>query len=241
MLQEEFLGDYVLDLVLYCSNTMIRRTMSDQIYVLTSRCSQGKTEELLRYFLKRQFDILTDNNDSLQMYANQSNDFFQLLCRLLSFAHVKRCITSNIHDELDRQIVWLKRVSNPTNDILLRGHLNVAKELIQLENFEQKRFYGIEQKLIEQLIEEFIFPASTLLYQLHLKKSNELDMNEIEEPPAPICQSSASLSAAFDLLVALATDCYENLLLIEGYLNKMLHTGKKNSTNFVFHLRFSTE
>jgi hypothetical protein len=95
-------------------------------------------------------------------------------------------------------------------------------------------------------IEQFLFPASTLLYNFRLLRrkrlskqsihqndtinnnndeDNELDL--LKEPPIAICQTPMSTLAAFDLLVVLGTNCIENLKLIDKYITDLFYTGKK--------------
>ena len=118
------------------------------------------------------------------------------------------------------------------NEHLLRGHLNLAKELLQFQTNEHKRFVGIEQALIQQIIEQFLFPASTLLYQFRLikqrclsKRSEENEDIELKEPPISICQTPMTISAAFDLLVILETNCLDNLKLIDRDMTELFSSG----------------
>jgi hypothetical protein len=82
-------------------------------------------------------------------------------------------------------------------------------------------------------MEQFLFPASTLLYQFrslkekHLsKQSIDNEDNELKEPSLPICQSPMATSAAFDLLVILGTNCIDNLKLIDKYMTDLFYSGK---------------
>lgn len=68
-----------------------------------------------------------------------------------------------------------------------------------------------EVNFIDFILDEFIFTASK---SLCLLQNNVQDIEEID----PICSTSASLIAAYELLVALCTECAENL----GLLNQSL-------------------
>ena len=224
---------------------MIRYSASEQISLLTSRCSQGQCEAMIRFVVEKQFQLLNQSSETLKSYSSQSNDFFLLLCRLLSYAYLHQITPSNIDQQLNDEIFYLKNVSLPIDDNLLRGHLNIAKELLQFQSTDRKRFYGIDQMLIQQIIEQFLFPASTLLFNFRLLRrkrlskqsihnidesslnqdeDNELDL--LKEPPVAICQTSMSTHAAFDLLVVLGTNCIENLKLIDKYITDLFYTGK---------------
>jgi ubiquitin carboxyl-terminal hydrolase 9/24 len=223
-----------MDLVLYCHYSSIRRTASEQIFILTTHCSQGQTEHLLKYLIDKQFQIFNKHSNDLKKYSSYSLDFFLLLCRLLSFAYANNILPSNTDQQLNDEILWLKNLQLPVDDYLLRGHLSLAKELLQFQTSERKRFYGIDQLLIQQIIEQFLFPASTLLYQVRSIKQKRLskqsndneDTIELKEPSIPICQTPMTTSAAFDLLVILGTNCIDNLKLIDKYITDLFYSGK---------------
>ena len=244
LLKEEFFEYFFIDLILYCQYPMIRHTSSEQMFLLASRCSQGQFENLIQFFLRKQFQLLNECSDNFKNYSSQSSDFFLLLCRLLSYAYSRNISPPNIYQQLNDELLYLKQVTLPVDDHLLRGHLNIAKELLQFQTSERKRYYGIDQLLIQQIIEQYLFPASILLYNFRLlrrrrlskrlsvnndmtdndNENNELDL--LKEPPVAICQTSMSTLEAFDLLVVLGTNCIENLKLIDQYITKLFYTGK---------------
>ncbi|CAF3682375.1 unnamed protein product [Rotaria sp. Silwood1] len=233
LLKENFFEYFLIDLILYCHYPSIRHTASEQILILTTHCSQGQTEHLLKYLIDKQFQIFNKYSEYLKIYSSYSSDFFFLLCRLLTFAYQNHIIPLNIEQQLHDEILWLKNIQLPIDDHLLRGHLNLARDLLQFQTSEHKRFYGIDQLLIQQIIEQFLFPASTLLYQFRstkqqnnlLKQTNDNDDdNELKEPSTPICQTSITISAAFDLLVILGTYCIDNLKLIDKYITDLFYS-----------------
>ena len=240
LIQENFFEYFLIDLVLYCHYSAIRHTASDQIFLLTTHCAQGQHENLVKYLIDKQFQIFNTHPQSMKMYSSYSLDFFQLLCRLLSFACLNHITPSNIKQQLHDEMTWLTTLQLPVDEHLLRGHLNLAKELLQFQTSELKRFYGIEQSLIQRLIEQFLFPPSTLLSQVRSIKRKQLtdatadiEYNELKEPPVPICQSPMTTLAAFDLLVILGTDCIDNLKLIDKYLTDLFYSGMKHSFCFL--------
>ena len=243
LLKETFFEHFFIDLVLYCPYPIIRHTSSEQIFLLTSRCSQGQGEQLIQFFLQKQFQLLNQSSENFKFYSLQSTDFFLLLCRLLSYAYLHHFTPPNLSQQLDDEIEYLKQVTLPIDDHLLRGHLNIAKELLQFQSSERKRHYGIDQLLIQQMIEQYLFPASTLLYHFRLLRRKRLSKQSIlttdnhdedhelallKEPPIAICQSPMSTLAAFDLLVVLGTNCIENLRLIDKYITDLFYTGKRS-------------
>ena len=230
LLKEKFFEYFVLDLILYCHYSILRHTAHEQLFTLTAHCSQGQSVHLVKYFIDKQFQILNQHAQDLQKYSSYSNDFFMFLSRLLSFAFTNRIIPSNLEQQLNDEMQWLKNISMPVNDHLLRGHLTLAKELLQFQESDYKRRYGIEQGLIQRIIEQFLFPASTALYQYRVMKDKQSDEAELKEPPTSICQISMTTSAAFDLLVILGTNCLDNLKLIDQYMTELFYSGKRSMT-----------
>ena len=226
LLKEKFLEYFFLDLILYCHYPILRHTANEQLFFLTAYCSPGQTMQLLTYLIDKQFQILNQHSNDLQKYSIYSSDFFVLLCRLLAFAFNNRVNPANIEQQLNDEIQWLKHIPMPINDYLLRGHLNLAKELLQFQDGDHKRRYGIDQGLIERIIEQFLFPASTALYQYRLIKQQQSEDVELNEPSASICQTAMTTSAAFELLVTLGTNCLENLKLIDQYMTNLFYSGK---------------
>ncbi|CAF1048629.1 unnamed protein product, partial [Didymodactylos carnosus] len=246
LIHEPFFENFLIDLILYCRHQLIRHTAYEQFFLLASRASTG--EKVLQYIIHIQFKLLDKTSkfrDDLQIYSQQSNEYFLLLCRLLSFALANQVIPPDIDKQLNDEIDWLKNVTIKSqrqltlmNDQLLKGHLNVAKELLAFQNSERKSYYGITQSLIEELIEQFLFPASTLLCHFRRKRlqqrqsqqnvlhenSNDDEMDLLKEPPVAICQTPQTSQAAFDLLVVLGTNCIDNLKLIDEYITDLFYT-----------------
>lgn len=73
--------------------------------------------------------------------------------------------------------------------------------------------------LFQELIDDFIFPASNVYLQY--MKTGELPA----EQAIPVCSSPATINAGFELLVALAVGCVRNLRQIVDTLNEMYYSG----------------
>lgn len=72
---------------------------------------------------------------------------------------------------------------------------------------------------IQELIDDFIFPASNVFLQYI--KTGEFP----SEQAIPVCSSPASINAGFELLVALAVGCVRNLKQIVVTLTEMYYQG----------------
>lgn len=72
----------------------------------------------------------------------------------------------------------------------------------------------------QELMEDFLFPASKVVVQTRKNKAETpLD------PVVPVCASSASINAAFELLVALCVNCVANMKLVVDTLREMYYSG----------------
>lgn len=71
----------------------------------------------------------------------------------------------------------------------------------------------------QELIDDFIFPASNVYLQY--MKSGEFP----PEQAIPVCSTPATITAGFELLVALAVGCMRNLRQIVDTLTDMYYSG----------------
>lgn len=109
-------------------------------------------------------------------------------------------------------------------EALLEGHLGITKELLYLQPAQKRYFIGSEKggnNLIRELVEDFIFPASKIVIQCR-KSRGELPSDQA----IPVCSTPLTLIAAFNLLVALCTDCVQNLRCLSEMLIEMYYAGE---------------
>lgn len=69
-------------------------------------------------------------------------------------------------------------------------------------------------------MEDFIFPASKLVTQC---RKNDAEFPA--EHAVPVCSSTHTVVAAYDLLVALCMDCVQNLQYLASLIIEMYYTG----------------
>ncbi len=199
--QEKHWRTFIIDLVLICSNRLIRQTASEQFLLIALKCSMQPNRPI-QFFIQMLFTCLI----SLNKNAQQSQEYFFLLCRLLNCANLNNVQISNTETLLNNEIIWLKKVkqlslqqqqndnSNKsdnnknneqqdlTDEMLLDGHLNLTKELLLFQNAEKKYLIGCHPQgniLINELIEYFLFPSSYLFkqYRDSLQQTNNLESN----------------------------------------------------------------
>jgi ubiquitin carboxyl-terminal hydrolase 9/24 len=171
--QENQWRKYIYDLVLNCGYRIVRHSASEQFLLIALKCSNQQNRSL-QFFIQMLFTQLHCLNGE---NAQQSHEYFFLLCRLLNYAYCNDVPISNTEALLRNEIKWLKKVksskaadtmSNETTDIdetLLDGHLNITKELLLFQTSEKKYFIGCDpngDELINDLVENFVFSASYL-------------------------------------------------------------------------------
>jgi ubiquitin carboxyl-terminal hydrolase 9/24 len=145
---------------------------------------------------------------------------------------------------LNNEIKWLKNIrekiktdgDSGMEEVILEGHLNITKELVQMISIEKRDEIGSNETtgimLIKELLEDFIFPASKLMEDM--SKHQAIDFIDIEV--TPVCKSPNSTNAAFDLIISLCIGCVANLKLTVEMLTQYFYSG--NFTNTKYENRF---
>ncbi|XP_041351568.1 probable ubiquitin carboxyl-terminal hydrolase FAF-X isoform X2 [Gigantopelta aegis] len=227
---------FIIDLLLLCkSSRNIRICASDQFVLMATRCSTSPRP--LVFFITLLFTVLSS---TAKENAKQSHDYFQLLCRLLGFAFANETSLSTADALLNNEITWLKKVRDHvitsgetgTEDALLEGHLGITRELLSFQSPEKKYNIGSEKggaNLIKELVEDFIFPASKIVLQCR-KQNGDFPA----EQAFPVCSTSMTVIAAFDLLVALCTGCVQNLHFLANMLIDMYYTNETPLTEWEY-------
>jgi len=145
---------------------------------------------------------------------------------------------------LNNEIKWLKNIrekiktdgDSGIEEVILEGHLNITKELVQMISIEKRDEIGSNEAagimLIKELLEDFIFPASKLMEDM--TKHQVIDFIDIEV--TPVCKSPNSTNAAFDLIISLCIGCVSNLKLTVEILTQYFYSG--NLINDYYENRF---
>ncbi|XP_044752373.1 probable ubiquitin carboxyl-terminal hydrolase FAF-X [Coccinella septempunctata] len=205
---------FVTDLVLLNPSSSIRIAAAEQLITI---CTCGASSRLaLQLILPLLFDLL----DNLVIEnADTCHEFFQLLCQLVNVAHITGCPLDYADTLLGNEVAWLRKARNK-HEVLIEGHLGLAKELLCFMNPEQKCELGSDESgsLIRELLEDFLFPASKLMLQLI--KTGQLG----EDPATPICETPQTQAAAFELLIALCSNCVPNYQQLVEMLTEMFYS-----------------
>ncbi|XP_075395925.1 ubiquitin carboxyl-terminal hydrolase 9X-like isoform X2 [Tenrec ecaudatus] len=214
---------FIIDLILHCPSKTIRQLAQEQFFLMCTRCCMG--HKPLLFFITLLFTILRSKT---RQRAKHSGDCFTLLRHLLNYAYKSSIFIPNAEILLNNEIDWLKRIRDDVKktgetdieDPILEGHLGVMKELLPFQSSENKYHIGCEKSganLIKELIDDFIFPASKVYLQ-YMKNGEQP-----AEQALPVCSSSATINAAFELLVSLAVGCVRNLRQIVDSLTEMYY------------------
>lgn len=115
-------------------------------------------------------------------------------------------------------------VTPAVDPTLLEGHLCVTRELLAFLSPQTKYWIGGDASsgilLIKELVEDFIFPFSKVYLQL--EHSTVIPAEQVN----PVCATTATVIAAYDLLVTLCTGCAANLTIVAEMLTNMYYSGQ---------------
>lgn len=225
---------FIIDLLLHCQSRGVRQMAQEQFFLMATRCCMGHRP--LLFFITLLFTVL---GSTARERAKHAADYFTLLRHLLSYAFNSSINLPNAEVLLNNEIDWLKRIRDEVKrsgdtgveETILEGHLGVTKELLAFQTSEKKYYIGCEKggaNLIKELIDDFIFPASSVYLQY--KKTGELP----SEQAIPVCSSPSTINAGFELLVALAVGCVRNLKQIVDTLTDMYYTGCEALTEWEY-------
>ena len=107
---------FSLEMILLCQTKSLRYAAAEQFLLISTQQHLESSESLnngsmLSYFLDLLFSVLPIR---VPEYSKQSQEFFQLLCRLLHFASTSKTCLTSAELFLSNSITWLKnaKVSN---------------------------------------------------------------------------------------------------------------------------------
>lgn len=210
---------FITSLVLINPYRPVRQVASEQLFLSCTYCAADRRP--FTFMVK--FLVLSLQN-LVPQHSSTCAEFFQLLCRILNYGGMFNWPLLQNDRLLAQEISWLRSIKDmvkqtgepQVHEDLLEGHLCLTKELLFYLNFELK---GHLISLIEELVDEFLYPASKLLL-LQRRNTENLDMTDFGGPP-PVCRSSHTIAAACDLLVALCQNSVPNMSLLVNTLLEM--------------------
>ncbi|KAI4464470.1 ubiquitin carboxyl-terminal hydrolase [Holotrichia oblita] len=205
---------FLTDLVLLNPSRAVRVAAAEQFIII---CTYGAaSRKALTRITPYLFSLL---DTEVLENAKTSHEFFQLLCRLVNVAYLSNCPLSTAEPLLDSEVSWLRKARGQ-HEVLLEGHLSLARELLCFVSNERKCELGSAESgsLIKELLEDFLFPASKLMLQL--TKTGQLG----GDPATPICDTPQTQAAAFELLISLCISCVPNCRQLVMMLSDMFYS-----------------
>lgn len=207
---------FITSLVLTSPSRHVRQVASEQLFLSCTYCAADRRP--FGFMVRLLVSLL---QSSVPQHASTCAEFFQLLCRTLSYGCMWSWPLSCNDGLLSQEINWLRTIREhvqQTGDIqvheeLLEGHLGLAKELMFFLMPESKAQL---KELILECIDDFLFPASR--QYLELRRTGQL--KDVSGPP-PVCRTPHTIAAACDLLVALCQNCVPNMKLLVDTLIDM--------------------
>lgn len=223
-------NDFIVEVLVGSLNSQVRSTALEQFLIFSQTPVgdpkvQTPNHFLLNVMLTAPLPLWTTayvrgKNHRLQ---SQCSQFFDLLCRLLEFLTVQeqRLMKIDPTKMINTEIQWLLNFECGTNleneAPLLAGHLKLMKTLFTCEGVDKRR---LGEKLTKDILNDFLFPASKLIFDTRSTTSKEMVIDV-----QPRCVAKECQVAALELLVELAEDCSENLFFIVSQLISMHHIG----------------
>ncbi|XP_065164971.1 probable ubiquitin carboxyl-terminal hydrolase FAF-X isoform X2 [Atheta coriaria] len=210
---------FLTDLLLLNPSRAVRIAAAEQFLAIFTFGSASRTA--LKFVTPLLFSLL----DNLVLEnANTSHEYFQLLCRLVNEVYVSECPLPNAEGLLAAEVTWLRKARGQ-HEVLLEGHLSLARELLSFMSADQKRELGCADKssLIRELVEDFLFPASKLMLQY--QRTGQMG----EDPATPVCDTPQTQAAAFDLLISLCVNCVPNCKQLVFMLTDMFYAEQETA------------
>ncbi|XP_023293279.2 probable ubiquitin carboxyl-terminal hydrolase FAF isoform X1 [Lucilia cuprina] len=210
---------FITSLILKNQSRHVRQVAAEQLFLTCTYCAGDR-----RPFAYMVNLLVSSLKTLVPQHEATCADFFQLLCRTLSYGCVVNWPLNIGEGLLAEEIKWLQKIREhvtTTGDIqvhedLLEGHLCLAKELMFFLSPETKAQLN---DLIHELIDAFLFTASR--EYLHLRKTGKL---KTETAPPPVCRSPHTIAAACDLLIALCQNCVPNMKLLTNTITDFVCT-----------------
>jgi ubiquitin carboxyl-terminal hydrolase 9/24 len=267
--KEGIWNQFVIDLILFCPEKSVREAALIQFTQILSKCGTNITFQ--HSCLRSMFDHL---KNSVPEHYEKSEEFFALTCKLLQnpdlihldflveFVDYEINLLSNVRTTLG--------INGLIEEIQLKGHLNILRQLLQLLPTEialkvaQTRITS-SRNFVEMLLFDFIFPFSRAIALQKRRRSNDRsevgfydrrggnsfvssrsnfeesnislvnsssncrsdehldELNADDADVNAVCTTSSTLTAVYDLLIALSYNCLNNLKFVCDSLHELLY------------------
>ncbi|XP_077293704.1 ubiquitin carboxyl-terminal hydrolase-like faf isoform X2 [Arctopsyche grandis] len=225
LLREAWLQNLLVQLIIVCPNPQVRVCCAEQLLEMCGWSGEAGASAALA-------TLLAHTGGAARVYASRSNQYFQLLCRLIAAAGTQVALPL-----LSRQVAWLKATrdsiiaGHQVEDTLLEGHLSLTKEIFILSSSDIKCEYGSDPakdiNLIRELVCEFLWPCSWA--QLQMSRGVSTADSGGSGMPTAICTTPGAIAAACDLLASLCHRCVPNMSLLVTLLTNMFYSDSNSA------------
>lgn len=234
---------FITSLVLINGSRHVRQVAAEQLFLSCTYCAADR-----RPFSFMVKFLVSALQSVVPQHAATCAEFFQLLCRILNYGGMSGWSLPNNERLLAQEIAWLRSVRQTVKETgetrvhedLLEGHLCLTKELLLF--YLHGDLKANLNALIEELTDDFLFPASRLY--LNQRRANALAAGAAGDKtavgregsssessstrddiyacvPPPVCRSPHTIAAASDLLVAMCQNSVPNMTLLVDTLIDM--------------------
>lgn len=156
--QDNWWPYFITDLVLINPTCAIRVAAAEQLIII---CTCGAASRLaLQLITPLLFSLI---NTLVLENANTSHEFFQLLCRLVNVAYLTGTSISGVENLLATEVAWLRKARDK-HEVLIEGHLSLAKELLSFMTAEQKCELGSAESGKGFLALTFFSPLAIFIF-----------------------------------------------------------------------------
>eukprot|EP00057_Strongylocentrotus_purpuratus_P016370 XP_011670844.1 PREDICTED: ubiquitin carboxyl-terminal hydrolase 24-like [Strongylocentrotus purpuratus] len=230
-------NDFIIDILLSSPHPEVRGAALDQFYTLTSTSISNESVRILhprdfvlQVLLQARVPLWTSSSlvrGANQRILNQSAQYFELRCRLLEGLRVneQKFLKVNIVSMLGDEIDWLHNFEpgdsedmnlSSTDNTIVAGHLHLIRTLLTCEGVDKRK---IGERLLNSLLNEYLFPASRLV----MHQGDNSEKGDSRRDYNSKISGKESRVAAFELLVVLCEGCPYNLQRIASQLINMHH------------------
>ncbi|XP_041474973.1 ubiquitin carboxyl-terminal hydrolase 24-like isoform X2 [Lytechinus variegatus] len=230
-------NDFIIDILLSSPHPEVRGAALEQFYTLTSTSISNESvrilhprDFMLQVLLQARVPLWTSSSlvrGANQRILNQSAQYFELRCRLLEGLRVneQKFLKVNIVSMLGDEIDWLHNFEpgdsedmnlSSTDNTIVAGHLHLIRTLLTCEGVDKRK---IGERLLNSLLNEYLFPASRLV----MHQGDHSEKGDSRRDYNSKISGKESRVAAFELLVVLCEGCPYNLQRIASQLINMHH------------------
>jgi len=226
-------NDFLIDILVRCNDTAIRRDAVDRFHELARSYSfvrHAPCWKLIQILAKTALPYWrsdTNLRTGGQRLVASCLEYFELRCRLLCDMIEADEEGADEVDTMDAELEWFEQwdmtsdyesvTSRHLDSVLLTGHFRLISTLLTSHRIDKKQ---IGERIVERLLFFFLFPGAHFLMEV---SGNFKTVDHSPTAFTPRCGTDESKNAAFRLLVELCRNCHDNFAKVTSLLIRMHH------------------